>query len=384
MIHRSFWRGVSAALLLVVFLVAAPVAAANTYTDPQGRFSFAIPDGYTPVETQLTPPFVAGYISPNPVGANFTVQIREATGTLDAATAAQQKRYASAPESQPGPVQQLKLGGQTAQRFDYFTSGSGGRYHVSLVLAINGGALYILTFTAQEQDYDALTSQTGGVLTSFAFLGTPPPVLSSQPSNGSAVYTDPQGRFSVTIPIDFQVSKDADVAKYAVTFDANAPSGALRASFIIDFQTIDSSPSINTVTSVFRNNLIDKKYTFVGEQAITLGGIPAYRFDATKTYDDGYKGRTIEVVTVKGNTVINAFFITDQGRYSEYAARAQIFLSSFAFGSNPNPAASASPASPTSPASPIPSPSAPPTAPAAPTTPGAPPPQGPTGGHDGG
>ncbi len=153
----QFRRVTGTLVMLLMVLTSAltvPVAAATTYTDPQQRFSFAVPDGYTPTMAQLTPPVVAGFVAASLTNANFTVQVRDATQTLDAAIAEFQKRYASGTDSQPGPngVTSLTLGGKPAQQFDYFTNAQGARFHIAQIVAINGTALYILTFTAQEGD----------------------------------------------------------------------------------------------------------------------------------------------------------------------------------------------------------------------------------------
>jgi hypothetical protein len=367
------------ALVLLTGIGIAPVVAATTYTDPQGRFSFSVPDGYTPVQAQLTAPVVAGFVSPDPGGANFTVQVREATGTLDAATAELQKRYATGTDSQPGSggIQPLTLGGVPAQRFDYFTNAQGSRFHIMLVVSITGGAQYILTFTAQEAGYDALISQTGIVLSSFAFTAAAS-APAAQVSNGTAVYADPGGRFSFTIPIDFQRSKDPDLAKYPAAFEARSTNGVARIGFIIDFIDASSSPSINTLTQAARSILLDKQYSVVAEQAVTLGGQAAYRFDATKTDTDGYRIRAVQVVSIKDATISEILFVVEQARYEEYAARIQQVITSFAFGSTPaapNPALPAPPAAPPTAPPSAPPPSAPPAS-SPPTAPPATPPPG--------
>ncbi len=372
-------------LMLLTGIVAAPVAAATTYSDPQQRFDFTVPDGYTPTTAQLTPPVVAGFVAASPAGANFTVQVRDVTGSLDDATAEFQKRYASAADSQPGPngIQSLTLGGKPAKQFDYFTSAQGTRFHISQVVSVNGKALYILTFTAQEGDYDTLVNQTGVVLSSFAFLAAGANGPNAQVSNGTAIYSDPQGRFAFTVPIDFQ---SVDPGKATLEFQARTTSGNLAAYFYMYVEPTDSNqaPSFNKLVASQRDFLItDRKYTILSEQGITLGGAPAYRFDVTKTYeDDGTRVRSAFIFAFKDANYYQLTFVTSPSRFDEFAGRLQALLSSFSFSATPNPVMppSVPPSSPpTVPTKPAPS------APANPP-PAAPPPSSPapTDGHDNG
>lgn len=371
-------------LFLLIGALAVPVAAATTYTDPQQRFSFTVPDGYTPTTAQLTAPVIAGFVASSPAGANFTVQARDATQTLDAATAEFQKRYATGADSQSGPngITALTLGGQPAQQFDYFTNAQGSRFHILQVVAINGKALYILTFTAQEGDYSALIGQTGSVLSSFAFLSAGANALSAPISDGSAVYSDAQGRFSFTVPIDFQ---SVDPGDAALEFDAHALNGNLAAYFYlyVDTRASGTTPSFNADVASQRDFLItDRKYTIASEQAITLGGTPAYRFDVTKTLDSGIRVRSVFIFAYHSGMNYQFVYVTSPSRFDEYSGRMQALLSSFSFSATPNPVTppSAPPASPPKPTPPIaanPAPSAPPSA-TPPTSPT------PTDSHDNG
>ncbi len=374
-------------LMLMTGALAAPVAAATTYADPQQRFSFTIPDGYTPTP-QVTPPVVAGFVAASPAGANFTIQVRDATGSLDDATTEFQKRYASGTDSQPGPngVQSLTLGGLPAKQFDYFTSAQGTRFHISQVVAVNGKALYILIFTAQEGDYDTLVNQTGVALSSFAFLAAGSAPISSQTSDGTAMYSDPQGRFSFAVPIDFQQSTGAGASKVSVEFESRSLSGNVSSYFFVDVQDAptDTTISLSRLATFARNDWIDKKYSILSEQTVSLGGQPAYRFDVTKTLDSGANVRTVDINASNGSKVFQVTFTCSSSRFDEFAARFQGVLSSFSFSATPNPVTPPTTPPPAAPTKPAPSvPAAPP--PANPP-PSAPPPSSPapTDGHDNG
>lgn len=368
--------GISVMLMMMIGAFAVPVAAATTYTDSQQRFSFTVPNGYTPTTAQLTAPVVVGFVASSPAGANFTVQVRDATQTLDAVTAEFQKRYATGADSQPGPngITSLTLGGQPARQFDYFTNAQGTRFHISQIVVINGKALYILTFTAQEGDYDALIGQTSSVLSSFTFLSAGATGPSAPISDGSAVYRDAQGRFSFTVPIDFQ---SVDPGDAALEFDARALNGTLATYFYlyVDSRESSTAPSFNADVASQRDFLItDRKYTIVSEQAITLGGTPAYRFDVTKTLDSGTRVRSVFVFAYHSGMNYQFVYVTSPSRFDEYSGRMQALLSSFSFSATPNPVTppSAPPASPPKPTPAIP----------ANPPPSAPPP--PTDGHDNG
>jgi len=75
---RGWWLvlvGMMAALCMVT-----SVSAATTYTDPQGRFSFTVPDGYQ--RSSAFGPNIPVFVSPTLEGANLNIVVSTVpTGT---------------------------------------------------------------------------------------------------------------------------------------------------------------------------------------------------------------------------------------------------------------------------------------------------------------
>ena len=154
-------------------VLAAPVATATAgdlYKDPQGRFTFTVPKGWTQEQSQ-DPNIPVMLKAPRPAGTfSVTTSSVPANGTL--ATFAEGKmadakklpRYIVGVLGTP----MTTLGGQPAQKFDYF-QGDKQDYYV-LIMTIKGDTAYTLTFSTQPADVGAFSAQTTVILDSWKFL----------------------------------------------------------------------------------------------------------------------------------------------------------------------------------------------------------------------
>lgn len=176
--RRGIVAGV-AALLVLAICWPSVTHAATSYTDPRGRFSFAIPDDYAVTDNGPVPAIVTlrstalrnAYV----VIDTFTASTDEVLPTLDDAVAILQDDLLTAAEDKAigeEGIGTLTLGGVDARRFDYFEKDDSGVLHLAIVIALRGRTLWAVMFRANEMDYPTLISQTQDVLTSFTFLSS--------------------------------------------------------------------------------------------------------------------------------------------------------------------------------------------------------------------
>lgn len=167
-----------ACLLLATTLAdVAPVGAATTYTDPQGQFSFYVPDGFAaqnpvPVES------LAAFALPAFADAFFAVDVASGTRSsgrvdLDMLIAELLANPGDRTVLGPDGVQSFTLDGAPARRIDFIETNGGVRYRGTIIIALRGDTFLGLLFQARECDFDALTRQTSAVVGSFRFAGSP-------------------------------------------------------------------------------------------------------------------------------------------------------------------------------------------------------------------
>ena len=183
MTRHGWWKILVIVALLGVCSISA-VEAAGTYTDPQGRFSFTIPDGWQqgspPQGTNLPPGTMLGGVfnAAAPLNANFNIVTVSVPSGVDIGQIAIQSRAGvaqSIPGYQEGPggIQSLTVAGQPARRYDYFfTVAQASRLRGAQVITMQANTVYVLTFTAAENDFNTFFQQAGTALNSFAFTGS--------------------------------------------------------------------------------------------------------------------------------------------------------------------------------------------------------------------
>jgi hypothetical protein len=156
------------------------VGAASTgmvYTDPQGRFSFTVPDGYqqAPLLPQQSD-VVARFMSQAVSGVLLVnIQNMEPGATLELKTEVTQKAASKFPgyqalTAQPTPV---TVAGQPGREFEFLLTENGGRiYHTLLVTTVRGNDFYTLNIEIEEKDFAANVEQAKTFINTFAFLGS--------------------------------------------------------------------------------------------------------------------------------------------------------------------------------------------------------------------
>lgn len=197
MARCGWWKVLVFVALLGLCSAATVSAQGATYTDPQGRFTFTVPSGWQqgnpPPSANLPPGTVVGAVfsAPAPLNGNFnlvTVAIPAGTNLDQVATQSRAGVAQSLPgyEEAPGGIQNLTVAGQPARRYDYFlTPPQSGRLHGAQIITEQANTLYVLTFTAAENDFNTFFQQAGTVLNSLTLKGdTNPPPATTLPSTG--------------------------------------------------------------------------------------------------------------------------------------------------------------------------------------------------------
>jgi hypothetical protein len=155
---------------------AGTASAATVYTDPQGRFSFTVPDGYqqTPIPPQQQGPVVARFASMT-IDGLMIVQIQgmEPNATLDLKTAAGQNTASKFPGSQllTSVPLETTVAGQAARQYEWLVPQNGTQYHVLSVNTVRDGQFYTINIQIAAQNYAANIDQAKTFVNTFAFLG---------------------------------------------------------------------------------------------------------------------------------------------------------------------------------------------------------------------
>jgi hypothetical protein len=152
-------------------------SAGMVYTDPQGRFSFNVPEGYqqTPIPPQQQGMVVARFASAG-IDALLIVQTQnmEPNATLDLKTAAAQNTASKFPGSQvltSVPLETI-VAGQAARQYEWLVPLNGTQYHVLSVNTVRGGQFYTINIQIAAQNYAANIGQAKTFINTFAFLGS--------------------------------------------------------------------------------------------------------------------------------------------------------------------------------------------------------------------
>jgi len=179
---RGWWI-VLAGMMAALYMVTSVAAATTTYTDPQGRFSFTVPDGYQ--RSSAFGPNIPVFVSPTLEGANLNIVVSTVpTGTTLVPlipTPAQVEAVLSAItqgpvtfDYLPGGFAAATVAGHPAIQDDYFLITNGLRIRGHQYAILDGTTEYAISFTAGEEDFDAFQKESRIVLDSFTILrGSP-------------------------------------------------------------------------------------------------------------------------------------------------------------------------------------------------------------------
>ncbi len=149
-----------------------PGVSGNRYTDPQGRFTLTIPQGWrvqltggTTVDFEATPNALKGafQIAAEDVGA-MTID-DYATGTMNGI----KQTITNYQDAQSG-IQQLTVGGQPARRFDFTGQDGTTNLRAAVIVVKQGTTAYGILIAADPADFDTVFAQAKQFIDTFAFL----------------------------------------------------------------------------------------------------------------------------------------------------------------------------------------------------------------------
>ncbi len=166
-------------MMLALCMMTSVSAAATTYTDPQGRFSFTVPDRYQPVT--VSTPITAQYASPVFDSANFNFGVATVPiGTTLVPLVPTQAQFEAVLRTitqgpvtfdfLPGGFVAATVAGHPAIQDDYIVTINGLHYRGRQYAILDGTTQYNFSFAAREADFDAFLKESRVVLDSFTIL----------------------------------------------------------------------------------------------------------------------------------------------------------------------------------------------------------------------
>ncbi len=151
-------------IFILAISLAPSVGAETTFTDPQNRFSFTIPDGWQQDTAASNPGIVVQYLTTNPDGAFNVAATPLPDGlAIDAVppliVARLQQQFSDFQQTNIGPA---NVAGEQGVEVDYMATPNGGTLIATAQIIVqHNGTLYFLTLAARPPDIDAI--QTAGV-----------------------------------------------------------------------------------------------------------------------------------------------------------------------------------------------------------------------------
>lgn len=145
----------------------------NKYTDPQGRFTLMVPQGWRVQPSSAGIDFEAApssalrgafQIAAEEVGTGITLD-NYATSTMDSI-----KQTVTNYQDLQGGIQQTTVAGQSARRFDFTAQDGTTNLRAAVIVVMKGTTAYGFLIAAAPADFDAVFVQAKQFLDTFAFL----------------------------------------------------------------------------------------------------------------------------------------------------------------------------------------------------------------------
>ncbi len=145
----------------------------NKYTDPQGRFTLMVPQGWrvqpisAGIDFQAAPSSAlrgAFQIAAEEVGAGITLD-NYVTSTMDSI-----KQTVTNYQDLQGGIQQMTVAGQPARRFDFSAQDGTTNLRAAVIVVMKGTTAYGFLIAGAPADFDAVFAQAKQFLDTFAFL----------------------------------------------------------------------------------------------------------------------------------------------------------------------------------------------------------------------
>jgi len=145
----------------------------NTYTDPQGRYTLTIPQGWRvqltngmDIDFQAAPTALQGafQIAAEDIGAGITID-DYAVGTMDSI-----KSSVTSYTPIQGGIQQTTISGMPARRFDFSGKDGTTSLRAAVFVVKKDTTAYGFLIVAAPADFDAVFAQAKQFIDTFAFL----------------------------------------------------------------------------------------------------------------------------------------------------------------------------------------------------------------------
>ncbi len=188
--RHGVWKSFLLVALIVGAMVMGTAQAATPYTDAQGRFAFAMPDGYVQEMSPQVPPgaSTAIFSSPGLPGARFNVTTVDdpsnAQANLDDLTGQTLQQLAQALPDITLWTQGIvtaKVGSADAREYVFrgTVPNTQSRVRGAMLVTLKGTTAYTILFSANDGDFDKMADQCTPVLATFAFTGEQPAAAES-------------------------------------------------------------------------------------------------------------------------------------------------------------------------------------------------------------
>jgi hypothetical protein len=145
----------------------------NTYTDPQGRYTLQIPQGWRVQQTgtadidfQAAPTSLKGafQIAAEEIGTGLTID-DYAIGTMESI-----RQSVDSYQEIAGGIQQTTISGMPARRFDFSGMDGTTTLRAAVFVVKKGTTAYGFLIAADPADFDAVYAQAKQFIDTFAFL----------------------------------------------------------------------------------------------------------------------------------------------------------------------------------------------------------------------
>lgn len=181
--RRRVWQGFVLAVIVASVCAMGTTQAATPYTDPQGRFSFTVPDGFAQQMVGGPAGSVAVFTSQTMQGAGFYVSAQDdpanAMSNLDDLTALTLQALATRfpnIEIWSNGVVPAQVGGVEGRQYVYRAKSpsTDALFRGAIIVTLKGSTAYTFAFSAGDGDFDRMADQATPVLATFAFAGMQP------------------------------------------------------------------------------------------------------------------------------------------------------------------------------------------------------------------
>ncbi len=272
---------IAACLGVMLTLVAVPVRADGPYTDALGRYTYAPLDGFA-LDVKGSTGGYAIFATPAQKAWVEVYSYLRSSPSLDETV----KSFVTARKNdttnqvlfeQPQPT---TMDGQPALYIDYLRIQEEGRPHVRAVFAVNGNVVGRVDVVAEEAAWEAFVQQAGAALTGFHFLTNTYPT----------VFTDPQQKFSFTVPLGWQRDISRSVIN-ASDSSRNAFIGTNASTRVyIETYPIQQGITLDQHVANAISNLLESTPTIETDQKTarpsTVGGVAALQWELFSTNEN--------------------------------------------------------------------------------------------------